>query len=87
MSDRFLMQAHVFPGLLALTHFINGRGTSDPLVVRWPLPASILVQRLKENAGFWESYWANLRLGTSTNGESFGWLVHDDCGGFDDWGA
>lgn len=48
MTDRFRLQAHVFPGLMAFTHFINGRGDSDPLVVRWPLPASILVARLKE---------------------------------------
>jgi hypothetical protein len=52
-SNRLRMQLHVFPGLLALTNFINGKGTSDPLVVRWPLPASVFVQRLNEID--WES--------------------------------
>ena len=51
------LKAHVFPDLMAFTHSINGRGSSDPLVVRWPLPASQLVKLLCEID------WAELNYG------------------------
>jgi hypothetical protein len=46
--DHALLFVNIFPQYISVASVVNGRGDSDPLVVRWPLPVADFLQLLCE---------------------------------------